>query len=267
MTTIKRRKTSPRKARDDSRDGSKTESLWLQYRRSRAAKTRNLLIERYRGFVEGMAASMASRLPRSVDVQDLTHAGVWGLMRAIENFQSERGNQFLAFMRLHVRGAMLDELRNMDHLPRLVRHRKRERDAAEARLRQRLSREPSDEELAAELGIAPNLLNLRFAPPASTGAVSLRGDRGSAGANGPTALDDLVDEDLESPFEALSRRDLLDKIKATLQPVEWRVLELHYLRGLSGKEVARRLRLSASRVCQIHGRVLSKLKTRLTANP
>ena len=61
----------------------------------------------------------------------------------------------------------------------------------------------------------------------------------------------MVDEDVESPVEALNRQDLLEKIKASLQPVEWQVLELHYLDGLSGKEVARRLRLSASRICQI----------------
>ncbi len=244
----------------------RTESLWAHYRRTHSAKTRNLLVERYRGIVEAMAAALAGRLPRSVDVQDLTHAGVWGLMRAIENFEPERGIHFLGFMRIRVRGAMLDELRSMDYLPRLVRHRKRELDAAHARLRQALNREPSDAELAGELGVSEVVLRRRFAPAPLPGQAIPRARRASDDDDGDGGLDDLVDEQLESPLEALNRRDLLEKIRTSLQPIEWKVLELHYLRGLSGKEVARRLRLSASRICQIHCRVLSRLKSRLEAS-
>ena len=75
----------------------------------------------------------------------------------------------------------------------------------------------------------------------------------------------LADEDLESPLEALNRQDLLSKIEASLQPIEWTVLRMHYLEGLSGKEVADRLQLSAGRICQIHLRVLSRLKVRLAS--
>jgi len=77
------------------------------------------------------------------------------------------------------------------------------------------------------------------------------------------SLDELVDDQVESPVEVLNRRDLLDKIEASLAPLEWKVLRMHYLDGMTGKDVARRLRLSASRVCQIHGPVLDKLRTRL----
>ena len=242
----------------------RTESLWAHYRRTRSAKTRNLLVERYRGIVEAMAAAMAGRLPRCVDVQDLVHAGVWGLMHAIEGFEPERGIHFLGFMRIRVRGAMLDELRGMDYVSRLARHRQRELGAAQAKLRQALNREPSDAELAGELGVSELILRRRFAPaplPTPNAPRPRRGRDEDDGEGG--GMEDLVDEQIESPVEALNRRDLLEKIRTSLQPIEWKVLELHYLRGLSGKEVARRLRLSPSRICQIHGRVLSRLKTRL----
>lgn len=267
MTTIRpRKKTSTRKAtratqRAEERANPKTESLWRHYRRTRSAKTRNQLVERYRGVVEAMASTMAMRLPRSVDVQDLVHAGVWGLMRAIETFEHERGSHFLAFMRIRARGAMLDELRSLDFLPRLARHRRRAVDEAQLRLRESLDREPSDAELADELGITEVAMRRAVAPAAPNG----HRRPGGVGEDAIERIEEIVDEGCESPDEALNRQDLLVKIRASLQPIEWRVLELHYLDGLSGKEVARRLELSAARICQIHGRVLSRLKSRLAA--
>lgn len=269
MATIKRTKASLRNgsSRNGGRNGSptswKTESLWAQYTRTRSDRMRNRLVERYRGIVEGMAFGMAGRLPSSVDVQDLAHAGMWGLMQAIENFDPERGIQFLSFMRIRVRGAMLDELRTMDFLPRLVRHRRRALDEACAQLRQTLRRDPTDAELAEALGVSETNLWRRFSPAPPSDLVGQRLRDLRLDGESVDALEELVDEQLESPVEALNRQELLEKIKESLQPIEWKVLQLHYLEGMSGKEVARRLRLSASRICQIHGRVLSKLKTRL----
>ncbi|MGA0870794.1 MAG: sigma-70 family RNA polymerase sigma factor, partial [Planctomycetota bacterium] len=226
-----------------------TEDLLASYHRRPDSTLRNQLIERHRPEVEAMARSLAMRLPRSVDLDDLTHAGLWGLVQAIDKFRSEVGAPFRPFMRPRVRGAMLDELRNMDFLPRLYRQRARELDAAAVRLQDRLGRAPSDAELANELGITESRLRLTY-----TRVREL-----------PTR--EITDraEDLEAPLEALNRQDLLSKIEASLQPIEWNVLRMHYLEGLSGKEVADRLQLSAGRICQIHLRVLSRLKVRLAS--
>lgn len=273
MATIRQTKSS---SRSSSRNGSmrlvdrapvKTESLWARYRRTRSDRARNLLVERYRGIVEGMAMAMAARLPSSVDVQDLAHAGMWGLMQSVEHFEPERGINFLAFMRIRVRGAMQDELRTMDYLPRLVRHRHRALHAAEQKLRETLRREPSDAELAAVLGVSEADLWRRYcsALPAEISHQQMRGPADGNDGSSEDFLEDLVDEQHENPIEVIDRREMLEKIQASLQPIEWKVLRLHYLEGMSGKDVARRLRLSASRICQIHGRVLSKLKSRLGA--
>src|SRR5258705_9127442 len=93
--------------RDRRRVAQKNASLLSRYRRTPSVGLRNQLIERYRGIVEGIARSFCMRLPKSVDVHDLVHAGIWGLIQAIDHFEPERGTQFLPYMRLRVRGAMI----------------------------------------------------------------------------------------------------------------------------------------------------------------
>ncbi len=255
----KRDADSSRRERNGQRPSD--EALLRKYRRRPTVSLRNELIEMHRPTVESVARTLCARLPRSVDVQDLVHAGIWGLMQAIESFDVRRGIPFGPFMRRRARGAMLDELRNLDYLPRLYRQLYRERDQALAVLRSRLERDPSDAELAAELGVSEARLRRVSASvqPVDGRSVMDASDR----SGGAGLMEGLADEGVENPIEALNRQDLLQKIEASLEPVEWQVLEMHYLQGLPGKEIARRLNLSASRICQIHGRVLSRLKARL----
>lgn len=267
MKTTNRRSQKSAGSSDD-KIIARDEALLARYRRSPSVKIRNQLIESHRVVVEEIARALRVRLPRSVDLHDLVHAGTWGLMQAIENYRAERGHSFRPFMRIRVRGAMLDELRNMDYLPRLYRSRLRLREDAVARLRDALARDPSDAELAEDLGVSEARLRRLFSLRATFPQGSLKGrvadaDRDDPGE--PDLLGSLADDEQEAPFEAMNRRELIEKIESSLQPIEWDVLRLHYLEGLSGKEVARKLHLSASRICQIHGRVLSRLKSRLAS--
>jgi RNA polymerase sigma factor for flagellar operon FliA len=166
-------------------------------------------------------------------------------------------------MRIRVRGAMLDELRNLDYLPRLYRFRVRVREAAVLRLRGDLDRDPSDAELAEHLGVTETCLRRQFAPGGPVSEAPGRSAEAEREGVESDFLGALPDQDQETPFEAINRRELIAKIESSLQPLEWDVLRLHYLEGLSGREVAQRLQLSASRICQIHGSVLSRLKMRL----
>lgn len=250
MKTIKRRKSAKRSP------GSAGRELVERYCRTRRASLRDELVEHYRPYVEVVARKLASRLPRSVDEQDLVHAGIWGLLQAIESFEPERGRGFVPFMRWRVRGAMMDELRAMDYVPRLYRHRLRQLEDARDRLQKELAREPSDAELADALGVPEGVMRRRYVVPTQASPRSADGEEFEEGL-------EWVADDVESPIEALDRQELLEKIETSLQPIEWKVLRMHYLEGKSGKEVARELRLSASRICQIHMRVLSRLKARL----
>jgi len=235
-----------------------TEQLLERYRLRRSRAILDEVVERHRSVVESMAFTLATKLPRSVDVQDLAHAGMWGLMQAITSFEPERCNSFESFMRQRVRGAMLDELRHMDFLPRLFRRRVRERDAARARLQMELEREPTNSELAEELGISEDAL-LRCPDSKVIRSVHWREHESDE-----DHFEHLQDDAVESPIEAITRQELLDLVRKSLEPIEWKVLKLHYLDGLTGRQVARRLRLSASRICQIHGAVLDRLKQQLT---
>lgn len=240
--------------RDVSRDGEARdggEGLLVRYSKRPSTRLRNQLIERYRGMVEAMAHTLAQRLPNSVDPQDLVNAGVWGLIQALSAYRPERGATFVGFMRARVRGAMLDELRALDVLPRSMRARQRRRDHLVERLRIELGREPEAAEVAQALGVTEQRYHQRyaFASPAQSDV-------------DPDAIE-LPEADQDALGNRLEQMELLQQIEASLEPVEWRVLRLHYFDGLTGKEVARRLRLSPARVCQIHGRVLSRLKAKL----
>jgi len=176
-------------------------------------------------------------------------------------------------MKHRVRGAMLDELRNMDYLPRLYRQRLKAREEARNTLRGRLRRDPSDAELASELGISETRLRQSYSDLpamqsqsraegfANQGFSALGRDSDMNGVD-PDLIENLPDHAYENPIEALNRQELLAKIESSLQPIEWTVLRMHYLEGMSGKDVAGKLNLSAARICQIHLRVLSRLKSR-----
>lgn len=236
-----------------------TEHLLASYRLHCSRQVLDQVVERHRPIVERMARNLAARLPRSVDLQDLTHAGMWGLMQAISSYEPDRNDSFSAFMRIRARGAMLDELRHLDFLPRVFRRQVRERDAARARLRMELEREPTDCELAEALGVTEkDLLNC----PDSKVMRSVHWREGDAEED---RYEQLEDDGVESPIEALTRQELLEMVRKHLDPIEWKVLKMHYLDGLTGRQVAQRLRLSASRICQIHVQVLDRLKQELTA--
>lgn len=279
MTILKQQKPVQEQAVNGKRGSSRkskeqtSEKLLERYRRKPSSKIRNILVERHKPQVEAIARTLAMRLPPCVDVQDLVHAGLWGVMQAVENFRPERGSIFVPYMKQRVRGAMLDELRNMDYLPRLYRQRLKAREEARNLLRGLLRRDPSDAELAAELGVSETRLRQNYADlPALHSQSRSDGisDQGysamgrDAGRNGldSNSIEDLPDHAWENPIEALNRQELLAKIESSLQPIEWTVLRMHYLEGMSGKEVASKLRLSAARICQIHLRVLSRLKAR-----
>ncbi|MFK7741166.1 MAG: sigma-70 family RNA polymerase sigma factor [Planctomycetota bacterium] len=236
-----------------------TERLLERYRLRGSRRVLDELVDRHRAVVESMARQQTARLPRTVDAQDLVHAGMWGLMQAISAYREERSDNFESFLRIRVRGAMLDELRHMDFLPRLFRRQLREREAARARLRMDLEREPTSSELAEALGITEDAL-MRGPDSALMRSVHSRDGDGDG-----QPFEQLADDAVESPIEAINRQELLERVKNRLEPIEWKVLELHYLDGLTGRQVAQRLRLSASRICQIHVQVLDRLKQDFTA--
>jgi RNA polymerase sigma factor for flagellar operon FliA len=233
--------------------------LWRAYRRRPGSLQRNRLVESYRPFALEIVRRFAQRLPRTVELCDLETAGSVGLMSAVESFDPERGVRFEAYCELRVKGALLDELRQQDWLPRPWRSRLERHKRALERLRAEQSGEPSEEDLARELDMTL-LAYRRFfgnaVPSAPVGGHGLREDEDGF------SLDVVPDTQSEGPGEKLTRDDLLRLVAQKLSEQEYRIVYLRYWEELSMREIGQLENLSESRVCKLHSRLIERLKDR-----
>jgi RNA polymerase sigma factor for flagellar operon FliA len=238
-------------------------ALWSRFLKGRQRRHRNELAVTYLPLVRLVADEVAARVPRSVDAEDLVSVGVFGLIQSIEGFDPARNVRFETFCRMRIRGAMIDELRSHDRLSRDARDRARTVTSAKGRLRQELGREPTHHELAQRVRLRPNDVERILARAATRNVLSLDLDTGGGDDEEPLQLaDDLVDDHLEPP-EAAQRNDLLRLIDCSLSTAERDLVRLRYAEGLTMRKIGRRMKLSESRVCQIHSRLLLKLHRRL----
>jgi RNA polymerase sigma factor for flagellar operon FliA len=233
--------------------------LWRAYRRRPGSPQRNRLVESYRPFALEIVRRFAQRLPRTVELCDLETAGSVGLMSAVESFDPERGVRFEAYCELRVKGALLDELRQQDWLPRPWRSRLERHKRALERLRSQQNGEPSEEDLARELDMTLLAYRRFFGsalPSAPTGGQGLREDEDGF------SLDVVPDTQSEAPGEKLTRDDLLRLVAQRLSEQEYRIVYLRYWEELSMREIGQLESLSESRVCKIHSRLIERLKDR-----
>jgi RNA polymerase sigma factor for flagellar operon FliA len=239
-------------------------AVWAQFKRTGDGLLRNRLVERYLYLVKVISNRIAARLPRSIDVQDLRSAGIFGLIRAIENFDITRGTRFESYCATRVHGAILDELRAQDWVPRLVRNRSERYRRAFSELRGRLDRDPSQREVAEHLGMNDgDLEELRRESNLTAVYTLCREDETNEEPGSLRKLDVLVDQHSEVPFDELVTRDLAESLSKLLNRSERTVVALYYHEGLTMKEIGKVMRISESRVCQIHTKLLSRLKTHL----
>ncbi len=237
--------------------------LWRRFRRSRSDDARNRLLETYLPLLRGIAARVLARLPPYVDAEDLRSAGVFGLLDAIEHFDPDRGVKFETYCRKRVSGAMLDELRRQDPIPRETRERAGTVKRAVAKLQDDLQREPSPWEVARALGLSlatfRRLLTDVALVSASPSDLAFDADDGED-SHGSS---DEPEDAFPGPSEIASRREVLQLAKSLLSAAERTIVRGYYHDEQSMKRIGGRLRLSESRVCQMHARMLSRLKTRL----
>lgn len=239
-------------------------AVFEEYKATGSDELRNQLVEAYLYIVKSIGTRIAARLPRSIDVQDLRSAGVFGLMRAIDNYDLERGTPFESYCATRVRGAILDELRAQDWVPRLVRNRAAEWKTAVETLRARLIREPSDYEIADHMGIpVKDAAKLRKDSQFTTVFTLNQPEERDEDQRMLRKLDALMDRESELPFDQLVSHDLADACLAVLDQKESTVIALYYQERLTMKEIGSVLSISESRVCQIHTKTLKKLKSHI----
>ncbi len=236
---------------------------WRAYRASKDPGLRDQLIEQHLGLVKYAASWVAGRLPSHLRLDDLYSAGMLGFLDAVEHYDPDRNVEFAAYATPRIRGAIFDELRRLDVVPRRVRRRLREAQRAVEALTQRLDRDPTDEEIAAELGIEVGeyrrLLN------EGVTLLSLEGGSGQR-EEGLSPIDVLEDASAPSPLatlEARERREMLGRVIDGLPEKERQVLALYYYEELTMQEAGKVLGVSESRVSQIHSSAMLRLRTSL----
>jgi len=239
---------------------SEAEALWGSYWRSPTDEARNLLVEEYQRLVRVAVASFSARLPRFIDRGDLLTAGNVGLMGAIASYDPERRVRFQTYAETRIRGAILDELRSQDWLPRPWRQRIEEKKRTLERLRADLEREPFDEEVAIAMGLTVEEYEFLFGVglPGASNSSSPRKDE-------PAALEVVADPRESQIGESLTRAELLRLMAQKMTELESRIVYLRYWEELSMREIGTLTNLSESRVYKIHTRLLERLKDRFNA--
>ncbi len=240
--------------------------LWERYKGSQDPAAREGLILHYSPLVKFVAGRVGVGLPRNVEHADLVQYGMFGLIDAIDKFEPERGFKFETYAVNRIKGAILDELRALDWVPRSVRARAREIQRSLAELEHSLQRTPSETELAAHVGWSLKELQKALAEIANLGLIALdellnpsERDSGSIG----DLMADPRDTDPTGGFEKQEMRHFLADAISRLPDRERLVVTLYYYEGLTLAEIGAVLDVTESRICQIHTKAVMSLRNRM----
>lgn len=245
-------------------EGPEIEQVWRTYKQTSDPNLRNLLIERYLPLVRYISERLLVSLPKSIDVDDLQSAGVFGLMDAIDGFDLERGIKFKTYCTTRIRGSILDELRSQDWVPRLVRLKAHQLAKAYKALEIELGREPTDYEMAEKMGVSLEELSgmVEEASVCNIFSLSEKWDDNDDD-DSLEKVEMLEDKASLDPIETLNQKDVLRAITRSLTKKEKLIIIMYYYEGLTMREIGDILNLTESRVCQIRSNVMAKLKVQL----
>lgn len=234
---------------------------WVSYKQKPSEPGRNRLMETYLPVVKLNAERVHSKLPEEVELDDLISAGTFGLMDAIEGFQLERGIKFETYCAPRIRGAILDELRAMDWVPRLVRSRSAQVDQARRSIEMQRGFAPTDDEVRDHLGVDRDMFTKIKRDSSPVGTVSLsRKWYQTDSSKEVCEIDVLSDGSQANPLSVIQKGDLKDFITRNLTRPERLILILYYYEELTMKEIGLTLDLSESRVSQMHSSILLRLR-------
>ncbi len=240
--------------------------LWSDYKQSGDRKLRNVLMENFLNIVKYNAERIAAKLPDEVDYDDLISAGVFGLMDAIDAFDLERGVKFETYCAPRIRGAILDELRSMDWVPRLVRSRANKLERVSRELGALLGRMPTEVEIAEHLDLSSREFEKLLRDATAVTQISLSRKYTETDSNKEVCeLDVIEDKRGRDPIAEIQKKDLKDLITRGLTRAERLILILYYYEEMTMKEIGMTLDLSESRVSQMHSSILKRLKEQLDA--
>jgi RNA polymerase sigma factor for flagellar operon FliA len=242
--------------------------LWSDYKANGAPDARERLIIHYAPLVKFVAGRVAAGLPQSIEQSDLVSYGIFGLIDAIDKFDPGRGFKFETYAISRIKGAIIDELRSIDWVPRSVRAKARSIERAISKLENELKRSPEDAEVAAELDMTEGELAGVLSQISFTGLVALDDLLAASGSDrttGTTVADTISDgaHDPVQAFEVDEMKHLLADAINRMPDRERLVLTLYYYEGLTLAEIGEVLGVTESRVCQIHTKAILQLRGRM----
>lgn len=237
--------------------------LWEKYSKDKSPDIREQLILEYAPLVKLVAGRLSMYLGYNVEYDDLVSYGIFGLIDAIDKFDSMKDVKFETYASLRIRGSILDQIRKMDWIPRTVRQRQREIDRAMHEIEVEKGHPATDEELALKLNITGDELLEWQSQMKATNVISLN-EFIEAGSEVPNEKN--LASHFEGPEEVLDKKELREKLMESLDMLtekERKVILLYYYEELTLKEISYALEVSESRVSQLHTRALQKMREKL----
>ncbi len=239
--------------------------LWTEFKSTGDGRAREGLILHYSPLVKFVAGRVGSGLPKNVDHSDLVSFGTFGLIDAVDKFEPERGFKFETYAVNRIKGAILDELRALDWVPRSVRSRAREIQRTMAELNHKLQRTPTEEEVAEAMEVSLDTLRGHLGEIANLGFVALD-ELLNPSENASGSMSDVLPDagaiDPSGSFEKEETRYMLADSITRLPDRERLVLTLYYYEGLTLAEIGGVLNVTESRICQIHTKAVMSLRNR-----
>ena len=247
--------------------GEETQAIWLEFSRTRDKSIRDRLILTYAPLVKYVAGRLGSGLPAHVDEGDLVSYGLLGLISAIERYDPSRDIKFETYAIARIKGAIIDELRALDWVPRSVRSRAREIERAIAELEAKTGLAPTDEQIAAKIGISVDELEESLTD-ISRSSIAAHDELWSLSGEGDqiSLMDTIEDETGPRPEAALDQTEMREALAdaiARLPEREKLVVTLYYYEELTLREIGEVLGVTESRVSQLHTKAILRLKARL----
>jgi RNA polymerase sigma factor FliA len=240
--------------------------LWERYKADGDQRSRERLILQYSPLVKYVAGRVSVGLPASIEHADLVSYGMFGLIDAIEKFDLTKGVKFETYAIARIKGAIIDELRSIDWIPRSVRAKAREVEKALTTLETRLRRTPTEAELAAELGLGLKELRSMLTQVSLTSLVALDESLGGEEGDRQALVDTLQDPkapDPESSYEDTELKAMLGEAIARMSEREKTVVVLYYFEGMTLAQIGEVLGVTESRICQLHTKAVLGLRAKM----
>ncbi len=250
-------------------EGKTEDELWILFKKNKDARIRDFFVKQYAPLVKYVAGKVAIGMPHTVEFDDLVGFGVFGLFDAINKFDPEKNVKFKTYAVTRIRGAIFDELRSIDWVPRSVRQKTREIEEAIHRLEAGLGRAATDQEISDELGISIDDFHKNILKISGTSILSLNDVWFTGEENDKVSIVDSIESPQSLNPETIVekeeiRRVIVDAIHE-LPEKEKQVLVLYYYEDLTLKEIGKVLEVTESRVSQLHTKAIMRLRAKLTS--